>query len=86
MDGLIAGMDRLYELYKEHFGQLRADVIEVNRSLGSTWPEKTWMELLSRTEFERLITAPTDDPGVIQRWVRRLIRGHEHEFPELRVA
>ncbi|NLF67842.1 MAG: hypothetical protein GX575_02180 [Candidatus Anammoximicrobium sp.] len=86
MDGLMAGMDRLYELYQGHFRELRADVIAVNRSLGSTWPEKTWMELLSRTDFERLITAPTDDPKVIQRWVRRLIRGHEHEFPELQVA
>ena len=86
MDALIPEMDRLYELYRKHFADLRADVIDVNRSLGLTQPEKTWIELLSRTEFERLITAATDEPGVIQRWVQRLIRGHEHEFPELRVA
>ena len=86
MDELIGRMDRLYELYKEHFGQLRADVIEANRSLGSRRPEKTWMQLLSQTEFESLVTAPTEEPEVIQRWLRRLIRGHEHEFPDLRVA
>ena len=44
------------------------------------------MELLSRPEFETLITGPTDEPEVVRLWVRRLIRGHEHEFPELRVA
>lgn len=86
MDGVVAGMDRLYELYQQHFARLRVDVIDINRSFGSTQPEKTWMELLSRVEFEALITAPTAEPEVIRRWVRRLIHGHEHEFPELRVA
>jgi hypothetical protein len=86
MDGAVLDMDRLYELYQQHFAQLRADIIETNRSLGSTQPEKTWMELLSRAEFETLITAPADEPEVVQRWVRRLVHGHEHEFPGLRVA
>ena len=86
MDGVVTDLDRLYELYQQHFAQLRADVIETNRSLGSTQPEKTWMELLSRAEFAALITAPTDEPDVVRRWVRRLIHGHEHEFPGLRVA
>ena len=86
MEGKVESMDRLYELYKQHFSQMRVDVIAVNRSLGSTQPEKTWMELLSRSEFEALITAPTNDSEVARRWVRRLIHGHEHEFPELRVA
>jgi hypothetical protein len=86
MDWSDFDMDALYELYQQHFHQLRADVIQVNRSLGSTRPEKTWMELLSRAEFETLITAPTDEPEVTQRWVRCIIRGHEHEFPALQVA
>ena len=86
MDEPVAGMDRLYELYQQHFGQLRAEVIKVNRSLGSTQPEKTWMALLSRREFEALVASPTEEPEVVQRWMRRLIRGHEREFPELRVA
>lgn len=86
MEGVVESMDRLYELYQQHFSQLRVDVAAVNRSLGSTRPEKTWMELLSRSEFAALITAPTDDSEVVRRWVRRLIQGHEHEFPELRVA
>jgi len=86
MDWSEIDMDRLYELYRQHFYQLRRDVIRVNRSLGSTQPEKTWMELLSREEFETLITAPTDEPEVAQRWMRRITRGHEHEFPQLRAA
>ena len=86
MDWSHFNMDRLYQLYNQHFNQLRADTIGVNRSLGSTQPEKTWTQLLSHTEFETLISAPTDEPEVVQRWVRSIIRGHEHEFPELRVA
>ena len=86
MDWSDFNMELLYELYHQHFHQLRADVIQVNRSLGSTQPEKTWMELLSRKNFESLVTAPADDPEVVRRWVRCIIRGHEHEFPELRVA
>ena len=86
MDELMAGMDRLYELYERHYQQLRADVIRVNRSLGSAQPDKTWMELPSRVEFETLLTRPTDDPEMIRRWVRRIIRGYEDEFPEMRVA
>jgi hypothetical protein len=79
-------MDRLYELYEQHFNQLRADVIQANRSLGSRQPEKTWMEELNVTDFKTLITAPIDDPEVVRRWVRCIIRGHEHEFPKLQVA
>ena len=86
MEAAVSGMDRLYECYQKHFWQLRADVIEVNRSLGSRQPEKTWMEPLSRSDFESRITAPTDEPEVVQRWVRCLVRGHESDFPELRVA
>ena len=86
MESTLADMDRLYKLYQQNFQQLRSDVIKVNRSLGSTQPEKTWMELLTRSEFGALVTRPTDEPEVVRRWIQRLIRGHEHEFPELRVA
>jgi hypothetical protein len=78
-------MDRLYGLYQQHFRRLRATVIAANRSLGSSQPEKTWMELIGREEFERLLRAPRD-PDVANRWLRRIVRGHEHEFPNLQVA
>jgi hypothetical protein len=86
MDWSELDMDRLYELYRQHFYQLRADVTRANHSLGSTQPEKTWMELLGREEFETLITNPTDEPEVAYRWMRCITRGHENEFPQLRVA
>lgn len=86
MDGVMGRIERLYELYGQHYLRLRADVIAVNRSLGSTQPEKTWMTMLSRAEFEEMLTASAVDSDVLQRWIQRLVRGHEHEFPELRVA
>jgi hypothetical protein len=86
MDWSEWNMDRLYELYRQHFNQLRKDVVQVNSSLGSTRPAKTWMEELTDTEFKTLVTAPTHEPGVVRRWLKCIIRGHEHEFPELRVA
>ncbi|MEM9367473.1 MAG: hypothetical protein AAGD07_15890, partial [Planctomycetota bacterium] len=76
---------RLYELYEQHFWDLRATVMAANRSHGSSQPENTWMELISRDEFEHLIKYPAD-PEVAERWVRRIIRGHELEFPGIRVA
>lgn len=76
-------MDRLYELYERHIDGLRTDVIQANRSLGSSQPERTDLNHLSRSEFETLVQQPTDDPEVAQSWVRRILRGHEHEFPEL---
>jgi hypothetical protein len=86
MDWSQFDMERVYELYEQHFEQLRADVIQANRSLGSVQPRRTWMELLTRAEFETLITARIDEPEITQRWVRCIVRGHEHEFPGLRVA
>jgi hypothetical protein len=79
-------MDRLYELYQEHFHELRSAVISANRSHGSLRPEKTWMELLSRDEFATLLRSPIEEPEVAIRWVRRIIRGHEREFPNIQVA
>ena len=86
MDWYKADMERLYELYQRHFQHLRSVVTSANRSHGSSHPDKTWMELLCRDEFESLLTSSTDEPEVVQRWVRRIIRGHEHEFPDLQVA
>ena len=86
MDWAQLDMDRLYELYQQHFYELRAAVTSANRSHGSLQPEKTWMELLSRDEFETLLQNPTDEPEVAIRWVRRIIRGHEHDFPNMQVA
>lgn len=85
MDWPPNGMDRLYELYQQDFQRLRKAVIEANRSHGSQNPEKTWMELLRREQFEQLLTDPTD-PAVAERWVKEIVRGHEEEFPELLVA
>ena len=78
-------MDRLYELYQQHFHDLRSVVTSANHLHGSPQPEKTWMELISREEFERLLNN-ADEPEVAKRWVRRIIRGHEREFPNLQVA
>ncbi len=79
-------IDRLYDLYVQYANTVRADIIQANRTLGSPHPEETKLEVISRAEFERLLTQPNDDPGVIRRWVRRIIRGHEKEFPELDAA
>jgi len=76
-------VNRLYELYQRHIGRLRKDVVEANRSLGSTEPEKTNLEVLTHAQFEAVLKEPTDDPQVTRLWVRRIIRGHEHEFPQL---
>ena len=85
MDWSPREMDRLYELYQQHFYEVRSAVISANRRHGASEPEKTWMELISREEFERLLKDP-DEPEVAERWLRRIIRGHESEFPNLQVA
>lgn len=85
MDWPPSGMDRLYELYQQDFHQLRAAVIDANRSHGSQNPEKTWMELLTRDQFGQLLTDPKD-PAVAERWIKELVGGHEDEFPGLLVA
>jgi hypothetical protein len=58
-------------------------VVETNRSLGSSNPDKTGLPDLSREEFEALLKNPSRDAEARQLWIRRIIRGHEHEFPEL---
>ncbi len=79
-------MTRLYELYRQHIERLRADVTETNRSLGSSNPEKTGVPDLSRAEFESLLKNASRDPEARRLWIRRIIRGHEQEFPELESA
>jgi len=74
-------MDRLYELYRRYIDRLRADTIEANRSLGSPRPEHIRLNHISRSEFETLLYQPADDPELTRQWVRRIIHGHEHEFP-----
>ncbi|MCC6124304.1 MAG: hypothetical protein IT426_05040 [Pirellulales bacterium] len=75
-------LNRIYELYSQHIQQLRSDVITANRLLGSSKPDKTALRCLSRMEFETLLRQPADDPTIRDKWLRRIIRGHEHEFPE----
>ena len=85
MDWSPGGMNRLFELYQQQFRGLRTLVIAANRSHGSSRPEKTWMEPLGREEFEKLFKSPSE-PDIANRWVRRIIQGHEHEFPNAQVA
>jgi len=78
--------DRLYDLYTRHHARLRADVVRVNRSLGSATPEKTSLEMLDRPMFDSLVDGSANEPDVVHRFILRIVRGHEQEFPELRVA
>jgi hypothetical protein len=78
-------LNRLYELHKDYIERLRSDVIEANRSLGSH-PEKTALHCLSRSEFVAILERPANKPEIRSKWLRRIVRGHEHEFPELTVA
>lgn len=78
--------DRLYELYVQYHAKLRSDVIRANRSLGSSSPEKSWLEILDRPAFDSIVDGTTGEPEMVHRFVVRVIRGHEQEFPQLRVA
>jgi hypothetical protein len=77
---------RLYELHKRYVGSLRRDVLQVNRSLGSSSPAKTALVSLTRAQFESLLKGPSDDPEGVGLWLRRIIRGNEGEFPEFQAA
>ena len=83
MEWTATTIDRLHARYERYIDQLRADVIEINRSLGSPTPEKTGLKPLTRAEFESLLTRPSDDPEMTRLWIWRIIYGHEDEFPEL---
>ena len=79
-------IQRLFELYERHFDCLRQDVAAANLSLGSSNPKKIHLERLTRTQFEAVLTDPTNDQEAIQLWVRRIIRRHENEFPVRQAA
>ena len=83
MEWTAKSLDRLYELYQQHIERLRADVIKSNGSLGSSKPEHTALKCSSRDEFEARLKRQTDDPEVVQLWIRRIVRGHEDEFAQL---
>lgn len=78
--------ERLFELYRRHVDGLRRDVSGVNRSLGSPRPQDVKLGALTRAEFEALLADPLADPEAVQLWLRRIIRGHEDEFPSLQAA
>lgn len=86
MEWTAKSVTRLYELYLEHIDRLRNDVIDTNRSLGSPHPEKTKLEPMPRSEFERFLHRLENDPESGRLWLRRIIRDHEQEFPELESA
>ena len=44
---------------------------------------KTNLRRLSRAELESFLTRPAKNPEPTRLWVKRIIRGHEHEFPEI---
>jgi hypothetical protein len=77
---------RLYELYERHDDSLRRDVAAANRSLGSPNPERTKLEQLTPAQFEAILTDPACDREAVSLWLRRIVRGHEHEFPALQAA
>jgi hypothetical protein len=79
-------VERLYELYKQHHRRLLNDVIATNRSLGSRNPEKTRLKELTFDEFEAILASPNRDKKIHTLWIRRIIRGHESEFPSLKAA
>ena len=83
MEWTAKDVDRLYGLYERHIDRLRTDLVRANRSLGSSHSESTRLDRLTRAQFEAMLGEQADDPEVARLWVRRVLRGHEHEFPEL---
>ncbi len=79
-------VDRLFELYEREFESLRQDVTEANVALGSPNPSLTRLPQLTRLQFEAVLTDPSHDEEAIRLWIRRIVRGHEHEFPGLLAA
>jgi hypothetical protein len=73
-------MERLYELYEQHFEHLHQIAEVTNLSLGSPNPNSTRLERLTRSQFEAVCNGATSDRKVIELWIRRIIRDHENEF------
>jgi hypothetical protein len=82
MEWTAESMDRLYGLYERYIDRLLSDIMAVNRSLGSRTPSKTNLRQLTRVEFEELLKRPPADALPTILWVKRIIRGHERDFPE----
>lgn len=77
-------LDRLYPCHMAHTNRLRADVRQVNISMGSEKPEPK-LQMLTRDELAQLLRNPVDAEGEETRtkWLRRMTRGHEDRFPEI---
>ncbi len=76
-------VSRLYDLYRQHFDRLRADVCQANVLLGSPEPGKTKLQMLSAIEFRGLFVNVAELSEPMRLWVLRIISGHENEFPEV---
>jgi hypothetical protein len=83
MEWTVEDINRLYALYERYFERLRTDIIATNRSLGSSTPEKTGLERLTRRQFESLLVKNQDEPEASRAWLRRITLGYETEFPGL---
>jgi len=77
---------RLYRLHARMTDSLRDDVAAVNRSLGSLNPAEDKLPRLTLAEFTAMLRRSDDHPEIVEMWVRRIVRGNEDEFPELRAA
>lgn len=77
-------IDRLYPPYCDHHEKLKTDVEAINRSWGSKNPEMK-LQKLAHDEFMGILTTPHigEEALIASRWIRRIARGHEAEFPEL---
>lgn len=83
---MIKNVDRLYVLYTQFIEDLRESVGCADEALGTPNPSMTKPEPLTRAEFETLMGNLANDPEAANAWLRRILRGHEHEFSELEVA
>ena len=81
-----ATMERLYRRYRDHIDSLHQDVFQANRLLGSPTPQKTNLAHLTQGEFESLVKDLANDQETKRLWIRRIIRDHEGDFPELRIG
>jgi hypothetical protein len=83
MEWTAESMTRLYKLYQQHVAKLRKDVVEANRWLGSSKPHRVKLKQLTKREFEELLKEPSADVEATRLWLKRIIRGHEEQFPAL---
>jgi hypothetical protein len=79
-------MDRLYGLYERYIEDVKRDIRTANVELGSANPERVSLQALSRDEFEIALSDPARDREATSLWLRRIVRGHEQEFPFLQAA